>query len=189
MLSPEEEARLAFVGVSGMLSESEAEGELGVVDVGGGSSELVVGRAPRRHVGWWASVALGSAVLTHRVLTDDPPGEAQLDGARRQIAAELGTLRVPRPATGRRGRRQRDLAEHARGARCWTRRRCRGRSHCSCANGRAEVAGRFGIDPERARLLPAGLLILEGVARAFGAPLRVGQGGIREGVLLEASGK
>jgi exopolyphosphatase/guanosine-5'-triphosphate,3'-diphosphate pyrophosphatase len=51
----------------------------------------------------------------------------------------------------------------------------------------SENARRFAIDPQRARLLPAGLLILEGVAEAFGA-LRVGQGGIREGVLLEASG-
>jgi exopolyphosphatase / guanosine-5'-triphosphate,3'-diphosphate pyrophosphatase len=50
------------------------------------------------------------------------------------------------------------------------------------------IAQRFSIDAERARLLPAGLLILEGVARAFGAPLFVGRGGIREGVLLEASG-
>ncbi len=30
----------------------------------------------------------------------------------------------------------------------------------------AEVAARFGIDPERARLLPAGLLILEAAADA-----------------------
>ena len=36
------------------------------------------------------------------------------------------------------------------------------------------------------RLLPAGLLILEGVAGLLRAPLSVGRGGIREGVLLEA---
>ncbi|MDQ6729936.1 MAG: Ppx/GppA family phosphatase, partial [Actinomycetota bacterium] len=53
----------------------------------------------------------------------------------------------------------------------------------------AEVARRYAIDPRRARLLPAGLLVLAGAAEAFGTALRVGRGGIREGVLLEASGR
>jgi exopolyphosphatase/pppGpp-phosphohydrolase len=50
----------------------------------------------------------------------------------------------------------------------------------------AAVAERFVIDPERARLLPAGLLILEGASRLLEATIQVGRGGIREGVLLEA---
>ena len=52
----------------------------------------------------------------------------------------------------------------------------------------SEIADRFMIDPERARLLPAGLLILEAVAQRFGTALWVGHGGLREGVLLEAAG-
>ena len=187
VLSPEEEARLAFVGVSGMLGEHETDGELGVVDVGGGSSELVVGRAPD-DVRWWASVALGSAVLTHSVLTDDPPGQLQLDGAREQIAGELGALRVPKPglavAVGGSATSLSTLAGSLLDAQALTQ-----ALELLVRERSGEVAERFGIDPERARLLPAGLLILEGVARVFDAPLRVGQGGIREGVLLEASGK
>jgi exopolyphosphatase/guanosine-5'-triphosphate,3'-diphosphate pyrophosphatase len=50
----------------------------------------------------------------------------------------------------------------------------------------SEIAARFDIDRQRARLLPAGLLILEAVAALLDAPLEVGRGGIREGVLLEA---
>jgi exopolyphosphatase/guanosine-5'-triphosphate,3'-diphosphate pyrophosphatase len=50
------------------------------------------------------------------------------------------------------------------------------------------VAERFLIDPQRARLLPAGLLILQGVSRLLEAVVHVGRGGIREGVLLEALG-
>ena len=50
ILSGEEEARLAFVGAARTLGHVPA-GELGVVDVGGGSSELVVGTAPD-HVSW-----------------------------------------------------------------------------------------------------------------------------------------
>jgi len=53
---------------------------------------------------------------------------------------------------------------------------------------RAGVIGaRFGIDVERVRLLPAGLLILQAASELLGAPLQIGRGGLREGVLLEAS--
>ena len=50
------------------------------------------------------------------------------------------------------------------------------------------IARRFELDIERVRLLPAGLLILQAAAGLFAAPLRVGLGGIREGLLLEAAG-
>jgi exopolyphosphatase/guanosine-5'-triphosphate,3'-diphosphate pyrophosphatase len=50
-----------------------------------------------------------------------------------------------------------------------------------------EIASRFGLDPERVRLLPAGLLILRVASELFGAPLKVAGGGLREGVLVEAS--
>ena len=51
------------------------------------------------------------------------------------------------------------------------------------------IAARHGIEAVRARLLPAGLLVLAGVAEVFGVALRVGAGGIREGVLLEAAAR
>ena len=53
----------------------------------------------------------------------------------------------------------------------------------------AQVSARYAIDSRRARLLPAGLLVLAAVADVFGTALRIGRGGIREGVLLEASGR
>ncbi|HEY6526849.1 MAG TPA: hypothetical protein VIY10_23885, partial [Solirubrobacteraceae bacterium] len=67
IVSGEEEARLAFRGAAAMLDADTAallgasgrSASLGVIDVGGGSSEVVVGSAPDR-VGWWASVPLGS---------------------------------------------------------------------------------------------------------------------------------
>jgi exopolyphosphatase/pppGpp-phosphohydrolase len=51
----------------------------------------------------------------------------------------------------------------------------------------AAAARRLGLPVERVRLLPAGLLSLEAAWIAFGsAPLRVVEGGLREGVILRA---
>ncbi|MGO9883132.1 MAG: Ppx/GppA phosphatase family protein [Solirubrobacteraceae bacterium] len=184
VLSSREEARLAFVGVAGTLLEAPA-GELGVVDVGGGSSELVVGTLPDR-VRWWASVPIGSGELARPRLRADPPTGKELAAAREQIAAELDRLDVPRPT----------LAVAVGGSATSLSRLAGGvldgpaldRTLALLAGERSlEIARRFAIDPVRARLLPAALLILEGVARAFGSPLLIGEGGIREGVLLEAS--
>ena len=49
----------------------------------------------------------------------------------------------------------------------------------------AEVAFALRLHPERARLLPAGLLLLDAAARALGTPLQLAGGGLREGVVLE----
>jgi exopolyphosphatase/pppGpp-phosphohydrolase len=49
------------------------------------------------------------------------------------------------------------------------------------------VAKRFGLELERVRLLPAGLLILEAASQLFGTSLQIARGGVREGILLEAS--
>jgi exopolyphosphatase/pppGpp-phosphohydrolase len=49
------------------------------------------------------------------------------------------------------------------------------------------VARRLGLDVARVRLLPAGLLILQAASRLFEVPLRIGRGGVREGVLLRAA--
>jgi exopolyphosphatase/guanosine-5'-triphosphate,3'-diphosphate pyrophosphatase len=54
-----------------------------------------------------------------------------------------------------------------------------------CAAPAADVAEAMGLAPERVRLLPAGILVLEAAARRLGRPLRIGRGGLREGVLLE----
>ena len=41
------------------------------------------------------------------------------------------------------------------------------------------------LEPERVRLLPAGMLILEEISDRLGRPLTIGRGGLREGVILE----
>jgi exopolyphosphatase/guanosine-5'-triphosphate,3'-diphosphate pyrophosphatase len=192
IVSGEEEARLAFEGAAAML-DSEiaallgaggAADTLGVVDVGGGSSEIVVGGVPDR-VDWWASVPLGSGALTEHCLHADPPTPAQLVTARSEVARAMAGLAPPHPreavavggsatSLGRVAGPVLDAATFERALAVLT------------AEPSPLVAERFLIDPQRARLLPAGLLILHGVSRLLETTVRVGRGGIREGVLLEA---
>ncbi|MBV9466106.1 MAG: hypothetical protein JO169_08320 [Solirubrobacterales bacterium] len=185
ILSGDEEARLAFAGAARTLGRVPA-GELGVVDVGGGSSELVVGTAPDR-VRWCTSVAVGSGDLADSCLRSDPPSAAELSHAREQIARSLDGLEVPNPteavAVGGSATSLRQLAGPLLDADAFA------RSLKLLASRRAsEIANRFSLDLERVKLLPAGLLILEAASELFGAALTISRGGLREGVLLEAAG-
>lgn len=185
ILSAEEEAHLAFAGAARTLGDVPA-GPLGVVDVGGGSCELVVGTAPDR-VDWFASFELGSGQLADECLRSDPPTAEEIDRARRRVAEVLDGVRPPRAA--------RVVAV---GGSATSVRRIAGAVLDGAAFGRvlamlaleraADVARRFGLDANRVRLLPAGLLILEAASERFGAPLEIAQGGLREGILLERSG-
>jgi exopolyphosphatase/pppGpp-phosphohydrolase len=48
-----------------------------------------------------------------------------------------------------------------------------------------QIARQFRIEPARARLLPAGALILEAAMERLDTPLWVCRGGIREGATLD----
>ena len=87
---------MAFIGAATTLGHLP-DGELGVVDVGGGSSELVVGVAPDE-VRWSTSFALGSGDLADRCLRSDPPSEAQLRDAHDRVHEALAGIEVPQPA-------------------------------------------------------------------------------------------
>ena len=181
IISGREEARLAFVGAAGTLGEVPA-GPLGVIDVGGGSTELVVGDVPGG-VRWWASLPLGSAMLAD---SHDPPSASELDRAAHVATETMGALTVP-PVTRAvavggsatsLGRVAGDLLDGGGLDRTLT---------ALTAVPAAVIARRHGIDPERARLMPAGLMILRAAVDVFGGAIAVGRGGIREGVLLEAA--
>jgi len=184
ILTGDEEARLAFVGAVGTLASAPA-GPVGVVDVGGGSSELVLGEAPDR-VRWSASFALGSGDLADAYLRSDPPGSAELDAARAHVSRTFNGLQVPHPrlviAVGGSATSLRAVAGDVLDDEAFAR-----ALDVLASAGSAELAGRFELDPGRVRLLPAGLVILQAASERFGAPLRIGWGGIREGVLLEAT--
>ena len=182
VLSGEDEARLAFAGATRTLQHVPL-GEIGVVDVGGGSSELVVGTMAAG-VSWAASFRIGSAFLAEAYLRSDPPSVDELDRVRKHVAGVFEGLDAPQP----------DVA-YAVGGSATSLRRVVGAelNHTTLAHGlrvlgeapAAEVAQRYELHPERVRVLPAGMLALDEAARVFGCPLRIASGGLREGVVLE----
>jgi exopolyphosphatase/guanosine-5'-triphosphate,3'-diphosphate pyrophosphatase len=185
VLSGEEEAGLAFAGAVATLDEPPPDGLLGVIDVGGGSSELVTG-TPRDGVTWWASFPVGSGMLTDRHVRSDPPALDELAAARAEIDAALDGVRPPAPrAVLAVGGSATSLAA-AMGGELAPETIARVLS-VLIAEPADDAARRLGLPVQRVRLLPAGLLALEAAWLAFDrAPLRVVQGGLREGVVLRA---
>lgn len=184
ILSEHEEARLAFIGAARTLGRVPG-GPLGVVDVGGGSSELVVGHAPDR-VSWSASVSIGSGVVADRCLHSDPPSPEELQNAKATIDDSLDGVAVPElteaVAVGGSASSLRLLAGPILDSAAFAR-----TLQLLSTEPAAEVARRSSLELDRVRLLPAGLLILQAASERFGAALQVGSGGLREGVLLEAA--
>jgi exopolyphosphatase / guanosine-5'-triphosphate,3'-diphosphate pyrophosphatase len=182
ILDGEEEARLAFLGATRTLGQ-DLEGLVGVVDVGGGSTEIAVGTTADG-VSWWASFRLGSGQLADDHLRSDPPSAAELEAMGAYAAGALEGIDVPQPdcavAVGGSAASLRRLV----GAVLEEETMQRALRVLSEAPA-AEVARRFALDEQRVRLLPAGIIILDAAAHRLGCPLLIGRGGLREGVLLE----
>jgi exopolyphosphatase / guanosine-5'-triphosphate,3'-diphosphate pyrophosphatase len=89
LLSGEDEALLTLRGVA---SCRELDGHALVIDVGGGSTELVAGSL--ESVAFRISTDLGSVRLTERYLRGDPPGAGELSVCAAAIRSLLGE-RVP----------------------------------------------------------------------------------------------
>lgn len=182
MLDGHEEARLAFRGATGTHARVLA-GRVAVVDVGGGSTELAVGTISAGAT-WTASRPLGSGSLTRAYLHGDPPTRAELTQLRERARAVLDDVDAP-PV---------DAAVAVGGGAASLRRvvgpvldRAAAEEALArlCAAPARETARLLGLEPERARLLPAGILALLAAAERLGRALEMGSGGLREGVLLE----
>ena len=79
VVSGEDEARLAFRGALSGLSIDSRE-ETAVFDIGGGSTEVVLGRSEKGLLSfaYLESFSLGSVRLTERLLAHDPPAASEL---------------------------------------------------------------------------------------------------------------
>ena len=86
VVTGDEEARLSFTGATRGLAGSAAETPFLVVDIGGGSTEFVVGS---RAVEGALSVDIGCVRLTERHLRDDPPAAGDVEAAVADIEAAM----------------------------------------------------------------------------------------------------
>ena len=182
VLSEEEEGRYAFIGATKTLGHP-VDGEIAVVDVGGGSSEIILGTVPegarRIH-----SFPIGSGSLADTFLSDDPPSASELREVREHIAEFFEDVEIEQPAqavaVGGSATSLRKLVGTVleyetleRGVRVLA------------SDEIAEVAKRFELDPRRVRILPTGVLLLEKLSQLLGQPLQIGKGGLREGIILD----
>ena len=152
-----EEARLAFAGATGTIAVPPS-GTVGVVDVGGGSSELIAGTVSGG-VRWYASVKVGSGLLTERHVHADPPTAAEIEALRAAADAAFAEI-APPPAR----------CAYAVGGSATSLRKLCG-DELSAAGIEAalglvaawpvrDAARRLSLARERVRLLPAGLVLL-----------------------------
>jgi exopolyphosphatase/guanosine-5'-triphosphate,3'-diphosphate pyrophosphatase len=182
VLSGEEEGRLAFIGATKSLGHP-VEGPIGVVDIGGGSTEVILGTATEG-VDKVHSWRIGSGVLADELISSDPPSAAEIRRVRDHIEDFFDGVEIPHPAQA-----------VAVGGSATSLRRLVGavleyetleRSiRVLSADPAAEVAKRFELDPRRVKILTTGVLLLEKVSELLGQPLQIGKGGLREGIILD----
>ena len=166
VLTGSEEAHLDFIGATKRLG-APAEGSIVVVDVGGGSTELAIGTVDSGAT-WDATFRIGSG---------------ELESIRQHVGGAFEGLELPHVdkavAVGGTATSLKKLVgselDHEtleRGIRILA------------ESPIAELQERFDVTPERAHLLPAGMPILEELSDLVGLPFQIGNGGLREGVIL-----
>jgi exopolyphosphatase/guanosine-5'-triphosphate,3'-diphosphate pyrophosphatase len=186
ILSSEDEALLALLGVNGGRPVIR---ETLIVDVGGGSSELLLVGPSGDPIA--AGLPLGAARLSRQLVRGDPPDAAEIaalleacrqalelapDGAPVEIVAVGGTasnlLRIGPP-----------LPEPL-----LTRKRMESALMLLTEAPAELISSWHGVKASRARVLPAGAAIVLAVTERYGADaVRVSHSGLREGLLLAAT--
>jgi exopolyphosphatase / guanosine-5'-triphosphate,3'-diphosphate pyrophosphatase len=182
ILSEEEEGRLSFIGATKTLGHP-VEGKVGVVDVGGGSTEVILGTVTGgvEKVRSWR---VGSGVLADELIASDPPSAAEIRKVRDRIDDLFEGAEIEHPAQA-----------VAVGGSATSLRRLVGAVleyetlergiRVLAGDPAVEVARRFELDPQRVRILATGVLLLEKLSELLGQPLQIGKGGLREGVILD----
>lgn len=184
VLEHEEEGLLTVLG---LIHPHDRSTPIIVGDIGGGSTEIVrltPGRSPVAQ-----GFSIGSARLMARVNYADPPKLREWRALRDHAQTAFSALPsgdatqlvlVGGTATRLLKLVPETLLSHAVRP---TDLRLMGERLASLSS--AEISGAFAISERRARLLPAGLAILEALLQQTGVTdLRVDRGGIREGVIV-----
>jgi exopolyphosphatase/guanosine-5'-triphosphate,3'-diphosphate pyrophosphatase len=182
VLSAEEEGLLAFAGA--LASRDEEAGLVAVCDLGGASTELVVGM-PTGAATWLRSVDLGALRLTTRFALGERPTAAAVEAAKAEAARCFAGVTPPLPgaalAVGGSARALRKLIGSG----------ALGRDELAHAIELLEttsfrkLARASGVELRRLRLLLGGAVILAEVQRRVVMPLEVVEAGLREATLLQ----
>ena len=180
----DEEGLLTLLGVTGgrPLGASTL-----VVDIGGGSSEIVVTEPDGTVLA--GGLPLGAAQLTRELVHGDPPTLNEIDALRARVREAVAQLPDLDPgeivAVGGTASNLLKLLPATAIDRMLTRRRITVALAMLTVERSQEAAARHLIRPERARILPAGALIVDAILERFGADrLRVSDEGIRSGLLI-----
>ena len=157
---------------------------MAVCDLGGGSTELAVGRPGAAPV-WCTSLDVGSLRMTERYLHHDPPTRRQIEKARAAVRGQVSALAPGPPAparalaTGGTARALRKLVGETLGPDQLT-----AAVEISTRTSPRKLQRRFGVPRWRARVVPGGALVLVEIQALLGVPLEVAAGGLREGAVL-----
>jgi exopolyphosphatase/guanosine-5'-triphosphate,3'-diphosphate pyrophosphatase len=183
VLAPASEAALTFLGAT---VGRPARGALLVVDIGGGSTEVVLSRTGQEPL--VGTLATGSSRLATETIVHDPPRREEIEALLVEARARVATL-PPGVAdrgivTGGTGSNTNRLVGRAR-LMPFGRGILR-RATAELVGAPAhEIASARGLSERRVRQLPAGIAILEAVLGRYGlARVTPSDASIREGALV-----
>ncbi|MBI4954451.1 MAG: Ppx/GppA family phosphatase [Myxococcales bacterium] len=197
-ISGQEEARLVYLGVGQTVPSSDGAAERRlVIDIGGGSTECIIGEGTR--ILEADSLFMGCVGLTQRCFPDGELTKERFRKARLAALIELAPLVRPylradwQAALGSSGTVH-AVAAAAR-ANGWASEgigpaALKSLRKALCAAGHVTRVEVRGLDAERATVIPGGLAILEALCDAFALErLLPAPGGLREGVLHDLVGR
>ena len=180
VLSAADEGRLAWEGA--VASAARAAGTVAVVDLGGGSCEVAVGRADRGPT-WVQSRDAGALRVTRGFLPSRRPSARDVESARARIQELLEGLDPPPPdvafAVGGTARAVGRLVGPQFGVR-----KLDALAETIRRVGPAAALAGFDVTRGRIETLLGGTLVLAELARRLDAKLEVGRGGLRQGAAL-----
>jgi len=199
VIDGEHEAALTFLAAARSFAEV-ATGTAVVVDIGGGSTEIIVAQAGR--IDCRRSLPLGSVRLTERHIRNDPALPAELAAIEAEIAERLSGVPFPAPPLALVGTAGTvtSLAAMSLGLASYDPQLVHGHRLTLAALEReitrlrsatqAERERMPGLDPRRADVILAGACILRQIAAAARASeILVNDRGIRWGLLYERAGR
>lgn len=194
IIAGQHEAQLSWNAVAADFARHDAP--LAVIDIGGGSTEIILGRGT--HMEWRHSFDVGSVRLTERHLRGDPPTPESLAELERVLGSVLHGVPTPTPGTrvvGIAGTYT-TIASISLGMHDWDATKVHGLelprgeldtiAHRLAGKSLAERKTIAGLAPKRADVIVAGAFLAAACVRALGAEtVTIGDRGVRWGYLAE----